>query len=243
MTKTYIYHQMLGAAASRKRQIAMLIDPDKFDEDWFRATAVHPNFEAIHYIFVGGSLLQNSPERCIAKIKKHCNRPVILFPGHASHIQGDADALLLLSLISGRNPEFLIGNHVIAAASIKASGIETISTGYILTGNKGSSSVEYMSNTSPIPSNKTDIAVATALAGEMIGMKLIYLEAGSGAGETVPDSMIAAVRKSCNCVLLVGGGITTPEAIHQKFEAGADIVVIGTAFENNQLSLDDIKPC
>jgi len=240
MIKNNIYKLIYEAAARGIKQLALLIDPDKFNENHFKILTKHPQFSKFSFVFVGGSLLSNYIEACIIQIKRHTDKPVIIFPGNAAHISHMADAVLLLSLISGRNAEFLIGNHVLAAPFLKQSGIETISTGYMLIGNRGNSSVEYMSNTRPIPASKTDIAVATALAGEMIGMNMMYLEAGSGSEEPVPVEMIRAVKSTVNTPVIVGGGIKSTRLIQDAFEAGADIVVIGTAFENNLDLLDKI---
>jgi putative glycerol-1-phosphate prenyltransferase len=166
-------------------------------------------------------------------LKQHLDVPVVLYPGHPTHLSPDADALLFLSMISGRNADLLIGSHVVAAPLIKQYGLETIPTGYMLIDGGVQTSVEYISQTRPIPANKTDIAVATALAGEMLGLKLIYMDAGSGAINPVPLKMIADVKKNCTIPLMIGGGIDTPQKLAAAFENGADLVVIGNALEKD----------
>ena len=231
MKTTPIYHRIAEAAARGQKLLAVLVDPDKFDPNHFAAVLRSRRFAEIDYVLVGGSFLSHHTDSCIAAIKELSDKPVILFPGNACHVGTQADAILLLSLISGRNAEFLIGNHVTAAPFLKKSGIETISTGYMLIGNGNNTSVEYISNTRPIPAGKTDIATATAIAGEMLGMKLIYLEAGSGASQPVPDEMIRAISSACSCPVIVGGGIGTRDEMQRKFAAGASMVVVGTALE------------
>jgi putative glycerol-1-phosphate prenyltransferase len=229
-----IYQQMLKKTANCEKQIAVLIDPDNVDNDTLVKRVEIINTGNVDYVFVGGSLLKNSIDNCVDIIKDNTTKPVILFPGSCCQISDKADAILFLSLISGRNPEFLIGNHVIAAPYLYQTGLEIISTAYILIDGGKVSSVQYMSNTSPIPSDKTDITVATALAGEMCGNKLIYLEAGSGALNPVADETIIAVKQKISCPLIVGGGIKTKSELSNKFNAGADIVVIGNAIERNE---------
>jgi putative glycerol-1-phosphate prenyltransferase len=182
---------------------------------------------------VGGSLVSDSIDYCIDEIKKNSKLPVVLFPGSLLQISNKADAILLLSLISGRNPEYLIGNHVIASPILRKSKLEILPTGYMLVESGKVTSVQYISNTCPIPADKLDIAVATAVAGEMLGFKLIYLEAGSGAIQHVPVEMISAVKRNISVPLIVGGGIKTRSQLDNIFDAGADIVVIGNSLENN----------
>jgi len=228
-----IYTQIQKSIASGKKLFAVLIDPDKcvgeclihFTE---LAKLAQPNF-----IFIGGSLTTESTELAIESIKKACNIPVVLFPGSASQFSPKADAMLYLSLISGRNPDFLIGQHVVSAPFIKKSGVETISTGYMLIESGSTTSVEYMSNTRAIPREKTGIAVATAIAGELLGNKLIYLEAGSGAKLPVPLEMIQAVKQNISMPLIVGGGLRTKADIQSALNAGADIIVVGNILEKD----------
>lgn len=226
-----IYNQITNSVSAGKKLFAVLVDPDKcLGESLLRfidlAQKAQPDF-----IFIGGSLTTESTDKAIESIKQNCNIPVVLFPGSASQFSPKADAMLYLSLISGRNPDFLIGQHVISAPFIKKSGIETISTGYMLIESGSTTSVEYMSNTRTIPREKTGIAVATAIAGELLGNKLIYLEAGSGAKLPVPTEMIQAVKSQISIPLIVGGGLRTQEDIRRAIKAGADIIVVGNILE------------
>ncbi|MDR0941005.1 MAG: geranylgeranylglyceryl/heptaprenylglyceryl phosphate synthase [Bacteroidales bacterium] len=232
-----IYQQLTD---HKRRHLALLIDPDKHTHESLTAIAQRAERCAVPFIFVGGSLIQNDLAQTVRTIKKYYTRPVILFPGCASHVTSEVDALLFLSLISGRNAEFLIGNQVIAAPLVKQANIEVIPTGYMLIEGGGTTSVEYMSNTRPIPAEKTDIAVATALAGEMLGMKLLYLEAGSGALHSVPSAMIQAIKLHCNIPLIVGGGIRTADDLQRVFVAGANIAVVGTSIEKTPDLLDEM---
>ncbi len=228
-----IYSSLTKFSGSGRKQIAVLIDPDKNDAKSI-SQLVELSVQAnIDYFFVGGSILHSSMKECITEIKKLSHVPVVLFPGNVMQVCGLADAILFLSLISGRNPEFLIGHHVLAAPSLQKSGIEVIPTAYIIIENGKRTSVEYMSNTIPIPAEKNEIATATAMAGEMLGLKMTYLEAGSGASETVGLKMIAEVRKSISHPLIVGGGVRTPENASDIYRAGADLIVVGNALESN----------
>lgn len=228
-----IYNQILSKIKSQKKLFALLIDPDKHTDESIKNLITDSNDAQVDYIFIGGSLLTNCIDHTTELIKNHTKIPVILFPGSLLQITSKADGMLLLSLISGRNPDLLIGNHVIASAHIKRSGLEVLSTGYILIEGGKSTSVEYMSNTRPIPSEKTDIAIATAIAGEMLGLKLIYLEAGSGAKNTLTFDMVKGVKENISIPLIVGGGLKTSDDIKNSLSAGADIVVVGTAIEND----------
>ncbi len=217
-----------------KKQLAILVDPDKSDIEGLRKIAEVAEATGADYLFVGGSLLtRDNMVSCIDELKENSEVPVIIFPGNMLQISPNADALLLLSLISGRNPEMLISNHVIAAPMIRSSKLEVIPTGYILVESGKITSVLYMSNTLPIPFDKTDIAICTAMAGEMLGLKIIYMDAGSGAIHAVPMEMVRAVRQNIQIPLVVGGGIRTPEDALETWDAGADIVVIGNAAETN----------
>lgn len=215
-----------------RKKLAVLIDPDKPTDAQILSMVEKANAADVDFFFVGGSLLiTDSLEHCIKLIKEHSQIPVLIFPGNSLQISKYCDGFLLLSLISGRNPEMLIGRHVIAAPYLKLYGNEIIPTGYMLIDSGKATSVSYMSDTTPIPHDKDDIAMCTALAGEMLGLKLIYLEAGSGALMPVSTSMISKVSQMINIPLIVGGGIKTPEMAAEAVKAGADIIVIGTAFE------------
>ncbi len=226
--------------SSPGKKIALLIDPDKLSIPGIISTVFEANESGVQLIFVGGSLLTTSIDPVLEIIKKHTNIPAVLFPGSHVQLSKKADALLLLSLVSGRNPEFLIGNHVLAAPYIKDSNLEVLPTGYILIEGGKTSSVEYMSNTKPIPADKTEIVVATALAAEQLGQKIIYLEAGSGAKNHVPVEVVREVKRNISIPLIVGGGISSPQMAEEVFNAGADVVVIGTAIEKNIKNLRKI---
>ncbi len=218
------------------KKLAILIDPDKTDinrlKELLRIVEKAKSTEVL--IFIGGSLMQNTEiDQYLQTVRNNTELPVLIFPGANDCFSADADAFLLLSLISGRNPEWLISRHVQAASQLKKSTLEILSTSYILIACGKPRAVHYISNTQAIPSDKAEIAVATALAGEMIGHQLCYLEAGSGADYPVPCSLISEVRKAIRLPLIVGGGIRTPEQMQQTLEAGADVVVIGNAFEDN----------
>ena len=216
----------------KRKKLAVLIDPDKPSDAQILSMVEKANAADVDFFFVGGSLLvTDSLDHCIRLIKEHSKIPVLIFPGNSLQISKYCDGFLLLSLISGRNPEMLIGRHVIAAPYLKLYGNEIIPTGYMLIDSGKATSVTYMSDTTPIPHDKDDIAVCTALAGEMLGLKLIYLEAGSGAAMPVSTSMISKVRQMVGLPLIVGGGIKTPEMAAEAAKAGADVIVIGTAFE------------
>ncbi|HKL07993.1 MAG TPA: geranylgeranylglyceryl/heptaprenylglyceryl phosphate synthase [Bacteroidales bacterium] len=218
---------------NNNKLFALLIDPDHHTEESLKEIANKANQTSVDLIFIGGSLLNNAIDNSIHLIKKHTTIPVILFPGSLLQLSSKADGILLLSLISGRNPDLLIGNHVVAASYLKNSNLEILPTGYILVNGGKTTSVEYMSNTKPLPSDKPDIAVSTAMAGEMLGLKFIYLEAGSGAEISLTTQMISQVKNNINIPLIVGGGIKTPEDIHRIISAGADIIVSGTAMEQD----------
>ncbi|MBK7212943.1 MAG: geranylgeranylglyceryl/heptaprenylglyceryl phosphate synthase [Bacteroidales bacterium] len=229
-----VYSTILDKSLNARKQLAVLVDPDKLDYKQVDAVAKHAAEAGIDYFLVGGSLLINNQlDQCIKTLKEKTNIPVVLFPGNTMQMSWKADAILFLSLISGRNAEMLIGRHVISAPYLKVSQLEVISCGYMLIESGKQTAVQYMSNTTPIPADKNDIAMCTAMAGEMLGLKLIYLEAGSGAANPVPCSMIENVKSSLSIPLIVGGGIRTPQQASDVCKAGADLVVVGTAFEKD----------
>jgi len=216
------------------RKLAVLIDPDKHDGD--RIFDFMHDMEAIEpdYIFIGGSLIfKSNVEEASKKIKAISSRPLVLFPGHFTQLNDTVDAVLLLSLISGRNPDLLIGQHVLAAPMLKKLGEKVVSTGYMLIDGGRPTSVSYMSNTQPIPADKYDIAVCTALAGQFLGMHCIYMDAGSGASQGIPMGMIEAVAKAIDIPLIVGGGIRSLKHIEQCWSYGANLVVIGNGLEED----------
>ncbi len=229
-----IYQSIIAKKRAGKKSFAVLIDPDKVDPQKI-ATLVSLALDAkVDYLLVGGSLvISDHLDEVVTRIKDQCDIPVILFPGTPSQVSRHADALLYLSLISGRNPELLIGQHVISAPFVKKSGLELMPTGYMIIDGGAPTTVSYISNATPIPSNKNEIAMCTAMAGEMLGMKLIYMDAGSGAERPIPETMIQHVAQSIEIPLVVGGGITTPEKAYRNCKAGADLVVIGNAIEKD----------
>ena len=236
-----IIEQIRNSKKNNKKIISILIDPDKTTEDKLTSTIKLCNSNKIDLIFFGGSLINSTTsEHYLRLIKKNSKIPIILFPGTNTKISNGADGFLLLSLISGRNPNFLIGKHVEEAFKLKKSSLEIIPTGYILVGNEKNTAVSYISNTTPIPSEQHDIGAATAIAGELLGFQLIYLEAGSGSNNCVNENMILNVSKNIDCPLIVGGGLNTIEKIELAFKNGADIVVIGNAVEKNQNILNQI---
>lgn len=241
MSQTQIYDKIVSARAEHRKLFAVLIDPDKFDPAASKQMIINALEAKVDFFFIGGSLLvSNQLEECILAIKSMCNTPVILFPGSIHQISSEADAILLLSLISGRNPELLIGNHVIAAPNLKKSGLEILSTGYMLIDGGRPTTVSYISNTLPIPEDKPDIAACTAMAGEMLGMKLIFMDAGSGAQRCITEQMISEVRKYTNVPILTGGGIRTADQAAKLARAGADLIVVGNILETDPLLVRDI---
>ena len=227
--------------ANGRKMFALLIDPDKQNEaDLLRLTEKINSPTGPDIVLVGGSLLFSNIDDTVATLKRNTQKPVVLFPGSAMQVSDKADGILLLSLISGRNPEFLIGQHVLAAPALAKSGIEVLPTGYMLIGEENYTSVRYISNTNPIPYNKTDIAVATAMAGQMLGLQMLYLEGGSGAAKPVSVSMIEAVRRAVSLPLIVGGGLRSAADVETALQAGADIVVVGTSIESNYALVEEI---
>ncbi|MBK8720861.1 MAG: geranylgeranylglyceryl/heptaprenylglyceryl phosphate synthase [Saprospiraceae bacterium] len=237
-----IYQSFLDAKNNQKKKLAVLIDPDQVNIGNMDRLIHLASEAAVDYFFIGGSLIVNNMlDHCLISIKDRCNIPMLLFPGNSFQLSYKADGILFLSLISGRNPELLIGNHVIAAPFLKLSPLEIISTGYMLIDGGTPTTVSYMSNTNPIPSNKADIAVCTAIAGEMLGMKQIYMDAGSGAKNPISTTMIESVSGAINIPLIIGGGIRTPEKAYENAKAGADVIVIGNAFEKDPELVVDIS--
>ena len=240
--KNSIYTHLQTARAQGKKSFAVLVDPDKTNLSQLDILLSQGEQANIDYWFVGGSLvISNQLDELVQHIKKNSSIPVILFPGSPSQVTRHADALLYLSLISGRNPELLIGQHVLSAPFVKQSGLEILSTGYIVIDGGAPTTVSYISNASPIPADKDDIALCTALAGEMLGMKLIYMDAGSGAKQAITPAMIKRVSSQINIPLLVGGGIKTPEKAIENCQAGADVIVVGNAIEKNSKLLNEMS--
>jgi len=228
--KGFIYNSIVS---KNSKKLAILIDPGKQNDESLNETIKIADQAKVDFILVGGSLVTEYINDVVNVIKKSTDIPVILFPGNLMQLSNNADGILLLSLISGRNPDYLIGNHVLAATYLKNSGLEIIPTGYILIGAQCTSSVEYISNTKPIPADKPELIVATAIAGELLGNKIIYLEAGSGSCSRIKRNIIAEVKQNISVPLVVGGGVKTRNDMKDIYEAGADIIVIGSAIEEN----------
>ena len=229
-----IYQSFQAAKKHGEKKIVVLIDPDKFSLGNIKKTLELAIRAKVDYFFIGGSLVVNNMlDYCLQTIKESCDIPMILFPGNSFQLSYKADGILFLSLISGRNAELLIGKHVITAPYLKVSPLEILPTGYILIDGGVPTTVSYMSNTLPIPANKDDVALCTAMAGEMLGLKMMYLDAGSGAKQPVSASMIDAVSSTISVPLIVGGGIRTPEKAEENAKAGADIIVVGNAIEKD----------
>ncbi len=238
---TSIYDGMVNAKSRGGKKFATLIDPDKISPGDIDQIVRRSCDAGVDYFFVGGSLIvNNSLDACLTEIKRQCQIPLILFPGDSYQLSYRADAILFLSLISGRNAELLIGKHVITAPYLKVSPLEVISCGYMLVDGGVPTTVSYMSNTQPIPSDKDDVAVCTALAGEMLGLKLIYLDAGSGALIPVPQMMIESVSNAIKIPVIAGGGIDTPGKAMRNIKAGADIIVVGNAIEKDPSLINEI---
>ena len=229
-----IYNSITERKRTGKKSFAVLIDPDKVNNNNMGQLIELAVAAKVDYFFVGGSLvISNYLDECLQLIKKSCSIPTILFPGSPSQVSKYADALLYLSLISGRNPELLIGQHVVSAPAVKKSGLEIMPTGYMVVDGGAPTTVSYISNASPLPADKNEIAVCTAMAGEMLGMQLIYMDAGSGAKLPITESMIEHVSKAIQIPLIIGGGIIEPEKAYLNCKAGADVIVVGNAIEKD----------
>ena len=230
-----MYPSLCERKVNGRKSFAVLIDPDKVDNDKMHRLLELAHAAKVDYFLVGGSLvISNYLDTCVQFIKKNSSIPVILFPGSHTQVSKYADALLYLSLISGRNPDLLIGQHVISAPAVRKSGLEILSTGYMVIDGGAPTTVSYISNASPLPADKDDIAMCTAMAGEMLGMKLIYMDSGSGAKKPITESMIETVSRHISVPLFVGGGITNPEKAYLNCKAGADIIVVGNAIEKDE---------
>ncbi len=236
-----ILWQLQLLKSERKSGFAVLADPDKMATEDVPRLAKLCNEAGVDYLFIGGSLLMaHHMEACISRFKADSDIPVVLFPGSPAQVTPRADALLYLSLISGRNADLLIGQHVVSAPVVKASGLEVISTGYILVDGGVQTAVSYMSHSMPIPADKPEIAICTAWAGEMLGNHVIYLDAGSGATQPVKTEMIRKVSASIDVPLFVGGGISTPQLVYDNCQAGANIIVVGNAIERDASLIKDL---
>lgn len=237
-----IYKNIQDSIANKERLLAVLIDPDKFLIENTQSFVEKINESIASHIFVGGSVVNDNATDClVSEIKKYTRLPIVLFPGDVSQITNKADALLFLSLLSGRNPEYLIGKHVEAVSKLRHSSLEVISTGYILIESGKKTAVEHVTETKPMPRGNIQNIVDTAKAGQFLGLKLIYLEAGSGAKEALTESIIKQVKQELHVPLIVGGGIRNKLQLENAHNAGADIVVIGTAFEEDETFFEEIK--
>jgi len=226
-----VFFSMRRAREEGRTLLAVLLDPDRFSEERLEALLEQPG---IDLFFVGGSLIAGEgPEPVLKRIRALSSIPTVLFPGSVLQVHPEADALLFLSLISGRNPELLIGQHVLAAPLIKRSQLEVIPTGYLLVDGGRPTTASYISGCPPLPHDKPEIAATTALAGELLGLRALYLDAGSGAERAVSPTMIEAVRHITEAPLIVGGGIRTPEQAFDAARAGATVVVVGNVLEQD----------
>ena len=239
--KDPIYNSFIEAKKKKEKRIAVLIDPDKMRLDNMTRVIENAIRAQVDYFFVGGSLiLDDRMDFCLDALKAQTSIPTILFPSSPQQINKKADGILFLSLISGRNPDLLIGQHVLAAPILKNTSLEIISTGYMLIDGGVATAASYISNTIPIPGHKDEIAYCTAIAGEMLGLKTIYMDAGSGARQPISETMIQVVSQSVNIPLIVGGGMRTPEQVGKNAQAGADIIVVGNAFEKDPALIEEI---
>lgn len=237
-----IYQNILSAIQNNEKLLAVLIDPEKIEFSTISNFFQKVNASIATHVFVGGSTVpENITEALVIEIKKYTQLPIILFPGDVSQLSDKADALLFLSLLSGRNPEYLISKQVASVSKLRHSNLEIIPTGYILIENGKETSVQKVTNTQPMCRTNIQKIVDTAKAGEFLGMKIMYLEAGSGALHPIPKEIISAVKQDLNIPLIVGGGIRNSEQLKSAYTSGANLVVIGTAFETDESFFDELK--
>ncbi|MDO6622321.1 geranylgeranylglyceryl/heptaprenylglyceryl phosphate synthase [Oceanihabitans sp. 1_MG-2023] len=236
------YSTILESISKNKKGLAVLIDPDKTKPEGLSGFMHKLNSSIATHVFIGGSTVEaDATESLVLEIKKQTQLPIVLFPGDISQITNHANAILYLSLLSGRNPEYLIGQHIASVSKLKNSNLEIIPTGYLLIESGKETAVQRVTQTQPMPVNNIQAIVDTAKAGELLGMKLIYLEAGSGAIHAVSSSIIKAVKEELKIPVLVGGGIRNKQQLDAAYQAGADMVVIGTAFEEDESFFNEIK--
>jgi phosphoglycerol geranylgeranyltransferase len=229
-----VYNLLSDRKANGQKSFAVLVDPDKVNPQLISELSQLTTAAKVDFLLIGGSLvITDHLDEVVQQFKRECDIPIILFPGSPLQVSRYADALLYLSMISGRNPELLIGQHVISAPFVRQSGLEIIPTGYMVVDGGAPTTVSYISNATPLPSDKSEIAMCTAMAGEMLGMKLIYMDAGSGARKPITENMIRQVSQSVSVPLVVGGGITDPEKAYHNCKAGADLIVVGNAIEKD----------
>lgn len=237
-----IYKNQLLKTENNQKAFAVLLDPDNLSRESCLEILALSETHQVDYFFMGGSLVTTTNQAALIQlIKENSSIPIVLFPSNSLHIDPQADGILLLSLISGRNPEFLIGQHVLAAPLLKASNLEIMPTGYMLVDTGRQTTASYMSGTTPLPYDKPAIAACTAMAGELLGMQFIYMDGGSGAQKPISPEMIQAVKSSIGIPLIVGGGINTKEKAEAALSAGADIIVVGNAIENNAGFLAEVS--
>jgi phosphoglycerol geranylgeranyltransferase len=242
MSKQQVYSSFKQLRHSGSKGFAVLIDPDNITDKQAAVLAAQCEQAKVDYLFFGGSLMiSNHVDSCIRSIKNETNIPVILFPGSPSQVSAEADALLYLSLVSGRNAELLIGAHVTSAMQVYSSGLEVISTGYIVVDGGAPTTVSYMSGSLPIPHDKNDIALCTALAAQMQGKQVLYMDAGSGAQKPITESMLAKIKQYTDIPMIVGGGIRSAEKAYLNCKAGADIIVVGNAIEKDTSFIAEVS--
>ena len=238
---TTVYEWISEAHHKRRPLLLVLVDPDHLEEQELISFVQAADTATVDGFLIGGSLsMRHNFSEAVRAMKLATNKPVIIFPGGVHHIDAGADAILFLSIISSRNPDLLFGQHVIAAPLIRHLKLEALSTGYMIVASDLVTSTEYMSYSKPLPRHKPEIAAAHAMAAEFFGMKLLYLEAGSGAAQSVPDEMIRAVATQTDIPIIVGGGVRTPETAAEKVRAGASIVIVGNHFEH-QAHVDQLR--
>ncbi|WP_033959857.1 geranylgeranylglyceryl/heptaprenylglyceryl phosphate synthase [Psychroserpens jangbogonensis] len=237
-----VYNNILNSISKGEKLLAVLIDPDKMAVEMVSGFIKKVNQSIATHIFVGGSTVdENETQELVVKIKVHTNLPIVLFPGDVTQITNQADALLFLSLISGTNPDYLISKHIKAVSKLRSSNLEVIPTGYVLIENGKQTSVEKVTKTKPLSRQNVQQIVDTAKAGELLGMQLVYLEAGSGALNPVPLEIISTVKQELSIPLIVGGGIRSKKQLEEAYNSGANLVVIGTAFEEDVSFFDELK--
>ncbi|MCO6499698.1 MAG: geranylgeranylglyceryl/heptaprenylglyceryl phosphate synthase [Vicingus serpentipes] len=236
-----IYNNILHKSNKQQKMFAVLIDPDKQNEEDLLKTIHKCNQSEVDFFFVGGSIITHGDmDKTVRTIKENSLKPVIIFPGHPEQISKHADAILFLSLTSGRNPEFLIGHHVTAAPLIKSTQLEVIPTGYLLVNCGTTTTAIYVSDTNPIPYNNSNIAANTALAGEYLGLKITYIDGGSGAKKCISEEMISKTKAAINGPLIIGGGIRSVITAKKIYNAGADLIVVGNGAESNRNLIAEI---
>ncbi|WP_248724848.1 geranylgeranylglyceryl/heptaprenylglyceryl phosphate synthase [Seonamhaeicola sp. ML3] len=237
-----IYKNIESSILKGEKLLAVLIDPDKMKLEQLSGFMLKLNQSVTTHVFIGGSRVNaQATDNLVKEVKKYTHLPIVLFPGDVNQISDQADALLYLSLISGRNPEYLIGKHVLAIPRLLEMDLEIIPTGYLLIDGGKKTAVESVTATKSLPQENTQDIINTAKAGEFLGMKLIYLEAGSGANIAVAPEIISSVKAYVDIPIIVGGGIRTKQQLDLAYKNGADLVVIGTAFEEDDSFFDELK--